>query len=134
MQVTVPSVTGSSALWALTLRAPGGAPQVGEEVLVGFDAGLSTQPYVVGVLASGQPPTTVELSDGNGNSVRLSSSGIDVTAAAEVRISASRITFTSGTGTVDAGIWTFSGVVRSQTLITESVVAASYTPGAGNVT
>ena len=30
-------------------------------------------------------------------------------------------------------MWEFSGVVKSQTLITESVVAASYTPGVGNI-
>ena len=36
-------------------------------------------------------------------------------------------------GSSDAGIWKFSGVVQSQTLITDSVVAASYSPGAGNV-
>ena len=34
---------------------------------------------------------------------------------------------------VDAGMSKFSGVVKCDTLITNSVVAASYTPGAGNI-
>jgi hypothetical protein len=34
---------------------------------------------------------------------------------------------------VDAGMAKFSGVVECDTLIASSVVAASYTPGAGNV-
>ena len=35
--------------------------------------------------------------------------------------------------TVEAGMTRFDGVVRCQTLIAESVVASSYTPGAGNI-
>jgi hypothetical protein len=34
---------------------------------------------------------------------------------------------------VDAGMAKFSGVVECQTLVATSVVAANYTPGAGNV-
>ena len=34
---------------------------------------------------------------------------------------------------VDAGMSSFSGVVRCDTLISNSVVSASYTPGAGNI-
>ena len=35
--------------------------------------------------------------------------------------------------TVNAGMSKFSGVVQCDTLIANSVVSASYTPGAGNV-
>jgi hypothetical protein len=34
---------------------------------------------------------------------------------------------------VNAGVAQFSGVVQADTLIANSVVASSYTPGAGNV-
>jgi hypothetical protein len=131
VQITVPSVSGAVAAWAPTLRGLG-SPQVGDEVLVGFEAGRPESAYVVGVLAS-STPSEIELSDENGNTIRLAPSGVEISAAAEVRIAASKISFTSGMGTVDAGIWKFSGVVQSQTLITDSVVAASYTPGTGNV-
>ena len=33
---------------------------------------------------------------------------------------------------VDAGVARFAGVVQCDTLVANSVVAASYTPGAGN--
>jgi hypothetical protein len=39
----------------------------------------------------------------------------------------------SGMVKVDAGMSKFSGVVQSDTVITNSVVSASYTPGAGNI-
>jgi len=132
VQVSLPWLSSTTPSWAATLRQPGVQPQVGDEVLVGFDAGRLSQPYVVGVLTSAQP-TTIELSDQNGNTVRLSSSGVDITASAEVRITATKIHLTSGMGEADAGIWKFSGVVQSQTLIADSVVAASYTPGTGNL-
>jgi hypothetical protein len=35
--------------------------------------------------------------------------------------------------TIDAGMTKASGVVECDTLIANSVVAASYTPGAGNI-
>ena len=34
---------------------------------------------------------------------------------------------------VDAGMSKFSGVVQCDTLISNSVISASYTPGAGNI-
>jgi hypothetical protein len=132
VQVIFPWLPRAPAAWADTLRDPGGPPEVGDEVLVGFDAGRLAHPYVVGVLAAGRAPL-VELSDEHGNSLRLSPSGIDIAAAGEVRINASKISFASALGSADAGMWTFSGVVKSSTLIADSVVAASYTPGAGNL-
>ena len=39
----------------------------------------------------------------------------------------------AATVTVNAGMSTFSGVVKADTAITNSVVSASYTPGAGNI-
>ena len=131
VQVTVPGLS-ATAIWAATLRDLGGPPGVGDEVLVGFGAGSLADPYVVGVLATGSTPA-VELSDDNGNSLRLLPSGIEITTGAKVRIAASTMELSAGTVTADAAMWKFSGVVQSQTLITESVIASSYTPGAGNM-
>ena len=39
----------------------------------------------------------------------------------------------AGTVTVDAGMSSFSGVVRADTVIANSVISTSYTPGAGNI-
>jgi uncharacterized protein involved in type VI secretion and phage assembly len=75
----------------------------------------------------------VEITDCNGNSVKLETSGVTVTAAAKVTINASRIEVNAGMCSVNAGMSRFSGVVQCDTLITNSVVSASYTPGAGNI-
>lgn len=78
---------------------------------------------------------TVTLEHSNGASMTIDSSGtvaitavkrITMNAPAGLQIKASKVT-------VDAGISTFSGVVKADTVITNSVVSASYTPGAGNV-
>lgn len=78
-------------------------------------------------------PGTVVMEDSNGNSITLDSSGITVQAAAQVVVQASSVSVTAGTVSVDAAMSTFSGVVQCQTLISNAVVSASYTPGAGNV-
>lgn len=78
-------------------------------------------------------PASILLQDSNGNSVKLDSSGVTVSASANVQVSASQATVTSGMVNVNAGMSKFSGVVNADTVITNSVVSASYTPGAGNI-
>jgi uncharacterized protein involved in type VI secretion and phage assembly len=78
-------------------------------------------------------PGAVEIVDSNGNSIKLETSGITITASAKVTINASQVAVSAGMVTVDAGMSKFSGVVQCDTLISNSVVSASYTPGAGNI-
>jgi uncharacterized protein involved in type VI secretion and phage assembly len=78
-------------------------------------------------------PGSVEVVDSNGNSVKLETSGITVTAAAKVTVNASQVAISAGLVTVDAGMSKFSGVVQADTVISNSVISASYTPGAGNI-
>lgn len=78
-------------------------------------------------------PGSVELSDSNGNSIQLEASGITINAAAKVTVNASQVAISAGLVTVDAGMSRFSGVVQADTVISNSVVSASYTPGAGNI-
>lgn len=132
LKVSVPSLTGAPLAWAPALRNIGARPQVGEEVLVGFEAGRMATPYVVGVLATGSS-APVEIADENGNSIRLTSSGIEINAAAAVRLNTSTMKVTAGSVKVDAGMSEFSGVVKASTLTADSVIAASYSPGAGNI-
>jgi phage baseplate assembly protein V len=138
-------------------------PDVDDEVLVAFEAGDPRHPYVLGALwsSTAPPPETmdgagdnprrviatrggariaiddaargVELVDAHGNSIVLEPAGISVTASAKVRITASTIELTAGMLTVDASMARFAGVVTCETLQATSVVAASYTPGAGNI-
>jgi uncharacterized protein involved in type VI secretion and phage assembly len=158
-------------------------PDVGDEVLVTFEAGDPRRPYVIGALWNGSdaPPEqmdgagnnylksivsrrgiritlddtegaetltlktpqqsivvndggrSIEIKDANGNSIKLDSSGVTVTASAKVNVQASTVEVSAGMVTVNAGMSKFSGVVQADTVITNTIVATVYTPGAGNI-
>jgi uncharacterized protein involved in type VI secretion and phage assembly len=78
-------------------------------------------------------PGTVEIVDSNGNSVKLEPAGITVNASAKVTINASMVEISAGMVTVNAGMSRFNGVVQADTVISTSVISATYTPGAGNI-
>jgi uncharacterized protein involved in type VI secretion and phage assembly len=190
VKVSLPWASGYEA-WArvATLMAGAGRgswfiPEVGDEVLVAFEAGDPRWPYVLGGLWNGSDsppesmdsggqnnpkvlrsrggvkvtlddtqgterciletpagqkvtladgPGSITVEDSNGNTIKLDSSGITVTASAQVVIQASTAQISAATLTVNAGMSQFSGVVQADTVITNSVVSASYTPGAGNI-
>ncbi len=78
-------------------------------------------------------PGRIMLADAYGNEVVLDAAGIKVTAVAKVEVAASQVQVSAGMVDVSAGMSKFSGVVQCDTLISNSVVSASYTPGAGNI-
>jgi len=78
-------------------------------------------------------PSSVEISDSSGNSVKLEAGGVTVQAASQVTITAGSVTVSAGMVTVSAGMAKFSGVVQADTVITNTIIAATYTPGAGNI-
>ncbi len=78
-------------------------------------------------------PGSIMIEDSNGNSIKLESAGMTVTASGKVTINASAMEVTAGMITVNAGMSRFSGVVQCDTLISNSVISSSYTPGAGNI-
>jgi uncharacterized protein involved in type VI secretion and phage assembly len=157
-------------------------PEVGDEVLVAFEAGHPRRPYVVGGLWNGQdaPPeqmdqqnnlrtllsrsgvrmtmddtsgsvklrletpgghkvvlddgqVSITIQDSSGNSATLDASGITLTAVSQAKISCATAEVDASTVTVNSPMSTFSGVVQCDTLIANTVVGASYTPGAGNI-
>jgi hypothetical protein len=91
-----------------------------------------TTPGAQSITLSDSPGGLV-LEDGHGNSVRLQPSGVVVQSAVRVTIQASQITVDASTVNVNAGLLTCSGTVRADSVVTNSVVSASYTPGAGNL-
>lgn len=68
-----------------------------------------------------------------GTTVTINTQGVTVNTPLVVKVQATQVTVSAAQVKVDAPISTFSGVVQAQTVITNSVVSASYTPGAGNI-
>jgi uncharacterized protein involved in type VI secretion and phage assembly len=159
-------------------------PDKDDEVLVAFEGGDPSRPYVLGALWNGKDappdqmdgsgrnthriiktrngvkvtlddeqgkeklvletpggqkvtlqdgPGSITIEDANGNRAVLESAGVTVTTSAKATVSASTMEITAGSVTVNAGMSKFSGVVQADTVITNSVVSSSYTPGAGNI-
>ena len=75
----------------------------------------------------------VTVADITGNTMELSPSGVSITAVGKLSISATSLTIDVPTATVSSAMWTYSGVVKTDTLIATTVVGSSYTPGAGNI-
>jgi uncharacterized protein involved in type VI secretion and phage assembly len=76
---------------------------------------------------------TITIEDANGGSITMSPSGVDVTASGQVRVRASTVKVSAGIIELEAGMTKVHGTVQCQTMIADSVVASSYTPGAGNI-
>jgi uncharacterized protein involved in type VI secretion and phage assembly len=76
---------------------------------------------------------SIDLEDSNGNSVKLESSGITITAASKFTIDAPTIEMSAGSVSINSASVTASGVVQCTTCISSSTISSSYTPGAGNI-
>jgi len=168
VQVKVADVA-ADALWAPLATLMAGdrrgtwfVPDVGDEVLVAFEAGDARRPVVIGALWSARqrPPETMDAGGANamrlirtrtgievrlddatgsvtvstpdGASIAVERGNVTIQAPGTVEIDASRIKLSAGQVEVAAGMARFDGVVQCDTLIANSVVASSYTPGAGN--
>jgi uncharacterized protein involved in type VI secretion and phage assembly len=75
----------------------------------------------------------VRIADRFGNRVQLDGRGVTVEASGKLAVAAASLHVASGMMTIDAGMVKASGVLQCETLVASSVVAQSYTPGAGNV-
>ncbi len=90
-------------------------------------------------------PLSIRLALGQGQEAKVESAQgalrISTTAGLQItlnpdgtlEVNANRMTLSASHVRVDAGMATFSGVVKCDTLIANTVMAATYTPGAGNL-
>lgn len=77
----------------------------------------------------------ITLRDANGSEIRLHSSGISIKAAGgKISLEApGDLTIQAGRVVLESAFTEARGVLKTDTLIATNVVAANYTPGAGNV-
>jgi uncharacterized protein involved in type VI secretion and phage assembly len=75
----------------------------------------------------------VIVEDAGGDSIRLQAGSIQIKAAGRVSIECSAAHISAGELTVDAGLAKFSGLVKADTIVANSVVSQTYTNGAGNI-
>ena len=76
---------------------------------------------------------TITITDAQGNSVLLESAGIRIAANVKVTLQATTVEIAASALGAEVALAKFSGVVQCDTLIANSVVSSSYTPGAGNI-
>lgn len=78
-------------------------------------------------------PGSIEIRDSSNDLIKFEPAGVTISTSKKLTIKAGTIDVTAGMVTVNAGMSKFSGVVNADTVITNSVISASYSPGAGNI-
>lgn len=68
-----------------------------------------------------------------GTTVTYDNQGVTINTSMNVKVQATMVEVSASMVTVNAGMSRFNGVVQADTVITNSVISASYTPGAGNI-
>ena len=68
-----------------------------------------------------------------GTTVTYDTQGVTVNTGMKVTVQATQVEVSASMVTVNAAMSRFSGVVQADTVITNSVISSSYTPGAGNI-
>lgn len=65
--------------------------------------------------------------------IQATTSGVTITTGSSIELQTSSLTVSASSVTVNAAMSQFSGVVQCDTMIANTVVGTSYTPGAGNI-
>jgi uncharacterized protein involved in type VI secretion and phage assembly len=78
---------------------------------------------------------SIEFNDSMQTSIKIDSSGVTISApTSQVQVTAATgVNITAPQVTVSAAMSTFSGIVQCQVMQATTVIATTYTPGAGNV-
>lgn len=82
------------------------------------------------VVIAGTQRVTVQ---SGSNSVSVDPTKVTIASTGRMELLASAMSFSAGAITIDAGMTRTSGTFQCDTIIANSVVGSSYTPGAGNI-
>lgn len=131
------------ALWKASDEHPQNAQPVEENYLVRTPAGselrMNDETPSIEIKTDSGYRVLIDESAGEikiereSQTITLTSSSIDINASSSVNIEAGTIKLQAGSVDIQAGMTKASGTVQCSTLITNSVVSSSYTPGAGNI-
>jgi uncharacterized protein (DUF2345 family) len=69
----------------------------------------------------------------DGSKIIIKPGQIEIESSGKVVLQAAAIELSAGMITANTGMAKFSGVVQVDTLIANSVISSSYSPGAGNI-
>ena len=117
--------------WGFTGRA-GTRIAIEEESANTAKISFTTPNGVTGLLTDDESGK-IEFS-ANGTTFTMDSNGVTLDTPMNVTMTAgAQVEITAAMVTVNAAMSRFNGVVHADTVITNSVVSASYTPGAGNI-
>lgn len=117
--------------WTITGKA-GTRIAIVETSASGAKIEFSTPNGIKGTLTD-ESGGSIKFEDTGGNSITIDSQGIALQAASKVKVTAGQVEVSAGMVKVDAGMSKFSGVVKCDVLQATTVIASTYTPGAGNI-
>ncbi len=132
-QTSVPETLGGNRVDRWTLTGRNGTRIAIVEAASGQEMVEIETPNGVKATLTDASGGSITLDTGSGTTVTADTSGVSIQSSGAVSVNASSASLRAGSVSVDSAMSTFSGVIQCQTLITTSVVSASYTPGAGNV-
>lgn len=136
------------ALWSGARARPQAAGKPGESYAIVSPGGAVIRMEETGdareasIVIAADQHTRIRIEAGGGGKVRiehqnssisLDADGVAVTSATAVSVAAPTVKISASAVTIEAATTSVTGVVQCDTLIANSVVGSSYTPGPGNV-
>jgi hypothetical protein len=76
---------------------------------------------------------SIIIQDTNGSTITLDAAGIRIQSSSAIKIEAAQLALSAGQVSLNAPMVKAAGVIQCDTIIANSVVGSSYTPGAGNI-
>jgi hypothetical protein len=81
----------------------------------------------------GDAPGSILIQDTNGNTIRLDPSGITISTAGKVVLATAQLEIDAAQVIVNTATAKFSGIIQADIVAANTVIASTYSPGAGNV-